>query len=111
MKRLILSILVGLLVSGILSSAVDHVFHTTGVFPPYGEPNFNNAQMLMAFLYRALFGMLGGYVTTVLARDQDHMLKADGRKVKTFGSQVRTEVVRWSGSKSLNYTPASSVNT
>jgi hypothetical protein len=70
MKRLIFSILAGFLVSGILASAVDHVFHTTGFYPPYGEPNYDNAQMLLAFSYRVLFGILGAYITTALAREQ-----------------------------------------
>jgi hypothetical protein len=70
MKRLILSILAGFLASGILASAVDHVFHTTGVYPPYGVPNYNNASMLLAFSYRVLFGVLGAYITTALAKAQ-----------------------------------------
>lgn len=70
MKRLILSILAGFFTSGILASAVDHVFHTTGVYPPYGVPNYNNAAMLLAFSYRVLFGILGAYITTALAREQ-----------------------------------------
>ena len=72
MKRLILSILAGFLASGILASAVDHVFHTTGVYPPYGEPNYNNSSMLLAFSYRVLFGVFGAYITSALAREQAH---------------------------------------
>lgn len=70
MKRLILSIIAGFFVTALLSTAVDHVFHTTGVYPPYGEPFFDTGLLALAFSYRAVFAVFGSYLTAVLARDQ-----------------------------------------
>jgi hypothetical protein len=70
MTRLILSILAGLFTCAILSSAVDHVFHTTGVYPPYGVAYFDTDLYLMAFAYRAVFAIFGSWLTAELAREQ-----------------------------------------
>lgn len=70
MKRLILSILAGFLTAAVLSSGVDHVFHTTGIYPPYGEPNLDDGLMFIAFAYRAVFSILGAYVTALIAKTQ-----------------------------------------
>lgn len=70
MKRLILSIIAGFFVTALLSTAVDHVFHTTGVYPPYGEPLFDIGLLALAFSYRAVFAVFGSYLTALLAKDQ-----------------------------------------
>lgn len=70
MKRLVLSIVAGLLTNIILSSAVDHIFHTAGVYPPYGQPMFDTGLILLAFVYRALFVIVGAYITAAIAKDK-----------------------------------------
>jgi len=70
MTRLILSIISGLLVTGILSSAVDHVLHVTGVYPPYGEPMRDHGLLALAFIYRSVFAVSGAYVTAIIARQR-----------------------------------------
>jgi hypothetical protein len=70
MKRIILSITAGFLVTALLSTAVDHVFHVTGIYPPYGEPLFDTGLLALAFAYRAVFTVFGSYLTAVLAKDQ-----------------------------------------
>lgn len=70
MVRLVLSILAGLALNIILGSAVDHIMHTTGVYPPYGEPMLNHTLLLLAFSYRALFMILGGYLAASIAKDK-----------------------------------------
>jgi hypothetical protein len=70
MKRIILSIIAGFFVTALLSTAVDHVFHVTGIYPPYGVPFFDTGLLLLAFSYRAVFAVLGSYVTALLAKDQ-----------------------------------------
>jgi uncharacterized BrkB/YihY/UPF0761 family membrane protein len=70
MKRLVLSIIAGLLITIILSSSVDHIFHTTGIYPPYGQPMFDTGLVLLAFIYRALFAILGAYVTATIAKEK-----------------------------------------
>lgn len=70
MKRLILSIMAGLLTTAVLSTATDHFFHKTGIYPPYGQPFFDTNLVLLAFTYRALFAIFGAYLTAMLAKDQ-----------------------------------------
>jgi hypothetical protein len=70
MKRIILSIIAGFFVTALLSTAVDHVFHVTGIYPPYGVPFFDTGLLLLAFSYRAVFAVFGSYLTALLAKDQ-----------------------------------------
>jgi predicted acyltransferase len=70
MTRFLLSILAGLLLNVILGTAADHLMHTTGLYPPYGEPMRDHSLLLLAFGYRAGFMVLGGYLTAYLARRQ-----------------------------------------
>jgi hypothetical protein len=70
MGRLILSILAGFVITAILSLAVDHVFHMTNVYPPYGEAMLDTGLLLLAFSYRAVFNVFGAYVTASIARDK-----------------------------------------
>jgi hypothetical protein len=70
MKRLILSILAGLLTTALLSTVTDHIFHLTGTYPPYDQPMFDTGLLLMAFTYRAVYGIFGAFLTAILAREQ-----------------------------------------
>jgi hypothetical protein len=68
MPRFILSILAGLLLNIFLGGMSDHILHSTGVYPPYGEPMKNHGLLMLAFSYRAVFMVLGGYLTAFIAR-------------------------------------------
>jgi diacylglycerol kinase len=70
MKRLILSILAGFLFTSIITTVVDHIFHITNVYPPYGESFKETGLLSMAFTYRALFAIAGGYITARIAKDK-----------------------------------------
>lgn len=70
MKRLILSIIAGLLTTIILSIVVDHLLHTKGIYPPYGEPMFDTGLVLLAFTYRALFAIAGAFITAIAAKEK-----------------------------------------
>lgn len=70
MKRLILGIIAGLLTTAALSSAVDHILHTTGIYPPYGAPMFNQGLVALAFTYRAVFSVFGVYVASRIAQSK-----------------------------------------
>jgi hypothetical protein len=70
MVRLILSILAGFLFAGILSAAVDHVFHVTGIYPPYGEPMLDHGLLAVAFAYRAVISIGAAYLTATLAKER-----------------------------------------
>lgn len=72
MKRLILSIVAGFLFTAIITTVVDHIFHVTKVYPPYGEPFEKSSLLIMAFTYRALFAIAGAYITARIAKDKAH---------------------------------------
>jgi hypothetical protein len=70
MGRLILAMLAGFILNVVLSMATDHLFHVLNVYPPYGEPMFDNGLMLLAFSYRVIFTVGCCYLTAMLAREQ-----------------------------------------
>jgi hypothetical protein len=63
------AVLAGLLVTAILSTAVDAVLHATGVYPPFPR-RMADGLFLLATAYRVAFAVLGGYVTARLAPDR-----------------------------------------
>lgn len=70
MKRLILAIVAAILINGILAAAIDHVFYTTNVYPPYGEPMHEFSLLLLAYSYRALITVFAAYITAMIAREK-----------------------------------------
>jgi hypothetical protein len=73
--RSIGAVLVGLLVVVLVSLGIDQVLHTTGVFPPWGEP-MSDGLFLLAMAYRIVIAIAGTYVTARLApqRPMKHAL-------------------------------------
>lgn len=65
------AVLAGLLVNAFLSSAMDLLLVAVGVFPPledFGNPAaYSDSLLLLALIYRTVFGVLGCYVTARLA--------------------------------------------
>ena len=60
------AIFAGFLFVVILSVATDALFHKLGVFPPLGEYT-SDKPLLLATVYRAIFGIIGSYITARLA--------------------------------------------
>ena len=60
------AIVAGFLFVVILSVATDALFHKLGVFPPLGEYT-PDKPLLLATVYRAIFGIIGSYITARLA--------------------------------------------
>ena len=60
------ALLAGFLFVVILSVATDALFHKLGVFPPLGEYT-PDKPLLLATVYRAIFGIIGSYITARLA--------------------------------------------
>ena len=58
------------MINGVLATAIDHVFHVTGVYPPYGEAYFDTDLYLLALSYRVLITIFGAYVTAMIAKEQ-----------------------------------------
>ena len=63
------AVLAGLLVVIIITTATDAIMHATGIFPPWGQP-MSDSLFVLAFAYRIVYGIAGGYVTARLAPDK-----------------------------------------
>jgi surface polysaccharide O-acyltransferase-like enzyme len=63
------AVLAGLLVVVIITTATDALLHATGIFPPWGQP-MSDSLFVLAFAYRIVYGILGGYITARLAPDK-----------------------------------------
>jgi hypothetical protein len=66
MKRSILAVLAGLLFILVTHTGMDVLFESMGWMPKHGEP-LTDAGLLWASAYRALFSILGCYLTARLA--------------------------------------------
>ncbi len=60
------AVVAGLLLVIIITTATDAVMHATGIFPPWGQP-MSDSLFLLAFAYRIVYGVAGGYLTALLA--------------------------------------------
>ncbi len=65
--RSILAIFLGCVVVFVLSLGTDQVFHTLGVYPPWGEPMRDNSLNALALSYRCVIQVLGGWVMAKFA--------------------------------------------
>lgn len=70
MKRIILSVVAGFVINSVAASVVDIVLQQLGIFPPYGQPFFDTALVLLASTHRAILSVLSAYVVALIARDK-----------------------------------------
>ncbi len=70
MKRLVLAVIAAILINGILATAIDEVFHATGVYPPHGTPYFDTDLFLLALSYRVIITIFAAYITAMIAREK-----------------------------------------
>jgi hypothetical protein len=81
----------GFLFVVILSLGTDVALHAIGVFPPWGQP-VGSAPLLLATIYRTIFGLAGSYITARLApnRPMQHALAGGviGVALSTIGAVV-----------------------
>jgi hypothetical protein len=69
--RSIGAVIVGILVGIILTVATDIVMHAIGVFPPWGQSMVGfDGPLLLATVYRTVYGVLGSYIIARLAPDR-----------------------------------------
>ena len=61
------AVLGGFLIVAILSTLTDKILEGAGIFPPPTEGLFVTWMLLLAFAYRTVYAILGGYVTAALA--------------------------------------------
>ena len=69
--RSIAAILAGVVSTVILSIGTDLAMSAAGVYPPLNEPErFTTTLLLLATLYRSVYGIAGAYLTAILAADR-----------------------------------------
>jgi len=85
------AVFAGMLTGIVLSLGTDVVLHTARVFPPWGQP-VPDALLLLATVYRTIFGVAGSYVAARLAPDRPMLhalvLGTLGLAVSTVGAVV-----------------------
>ena len=64
--RSIGAVVAGMLVGIVLSLGTDAVLHAIGYLPPLGQP-VTSGPLIPATIYRAIYGVIGAYVTARLA--------------------------------------------
>jgi len=65
--RSILAIVVGLIAVVALSLGTDQVLHVLEIYPPWGQPMYDTGLLLLALVYRCVYGVLGSYLAARLA--------------------------------------------
>jgi hypothetical protein len=69
--RSIGAVLAGIFAGIVLSLGTDVVLHAIGVFPPWGQSLVGfDGPLLLATVYRTVFGVLGSYIIARLAPDR-----------------------------------------
>ena len=66
--RSILAIVLGFLSVVILSVVTDTILEKTGIFPPISSQDlFVTWMLVLAFIYRSIYAVVGGYIAAALA--------------------------------------------
>jgi len=72
--RSIVAVLIGMVVAIILTIVTDVLLHAVGVFPPLGQSMVGyDGALLLATIYRTLYGVAGCYITARLAPNRPMM--------------------------------------
>jgi hypothetical protein len=66
------AVLAGVVVGVVLSIGTDSALRAAGIFTPLGQP-MSDALLLLATVYRTIYGVLGSYVTARLAPNRPMM--------------------------------------
>jgi hypothetical protein len=64
--RSILALVAGFVLVLVLTVVTDVILHVTRVYPPVGQP-MSNGLLLLATVYRTVYGVAGSYITARLA--------------------------------------------
>jgi hypothetical protein len=67
MLKSIGAVSLGLIAVIALSLGTDQVFHSLGVYPPWGEPMRETSDNLLALFYRTVYGVIGSYIAARFA--------------------------------------------
>ena len=95
MGRSIGAILAGVVVGIVLSLGTDIVLHVIGVFPPWGQSMVGfDGPLLLATVYRAIYGVAASYVIAQLAPDRP-MAHALVGGVLGLAAGIRGAILTW----------------
>ncbi|HMD08211.1 MAG TPA: hypothetical protein VKH63_11785 [Candidatus Acidoferrum sp.] len=95
--RSVVAVLAGMIVGIILSLGTDLLLHNIHVFPPWGASMAGyEAALLLALIYRTIYGVLGSYIAARLAPDRP-MLHAMVLGVLGFAVSTLGAVATWNG--------------
>lgn len=61
------AVFAGLLVVVVLSTGTDFILESAGIFPPPGQGIFVTWMLILAFAYRLIYTVAGGYVTAAFS--------------------------------------------
>ncbi len=61
------AVFAGLAAIVVLSTVTDQALHATGVYPPDGQPMYDDGLFALALAYRSLYGVIAGIITAWLA--------------------------------------------
>jgi hypothetical protein len=64
------AVVAGFVTVVILSLLTDTILEQVGIFPPIGTGLFVTWMLVLAFIYRSVYAVVGGYVTAALAPDR-----------------------------------------
>jgi hypothetical protein len=65
--RSVSALLLGFIVVVVLSLGTDQLMRTLGLFPPLSQPMYDSGLLLLAFVYRSIYAILGSYVVARFA--------------------------------------------
>jgi hypothetical protein len=65
--RSVAAVFLGFLSVVVLSLGTDQILHVLRVYPPWGQPMWDPSLNLLAFAYRSVYTVLGGYIAARLA--------------------------------------------
>ena len=91
--RSISAVLTGIVTGIVLTIGTDIVLHATGVFPPWGQSMVGfDGPLLLATVYRTVYGVVGSYIIARLAPDRPMQLALVGGVVGLVVSIVGAAV-------------------
>ena len=74
------ALLIGFLAVVVLSIGTDQLFHSLGIYPPWGQPMTSTPLLLLALAYRSVYAVLGSYLAARFApaRPMQHAITLGG---------------------------------
>ena len=93
LARSFLAILTGTIFGIVLSIGTDILMHALGILPPLGQPA-SNSSLLLATIYRTVYGVISSYITARLAPNRP-MMHALVLGLLGFVVSIAGAVVTW----------------